>query len=197
MKERSTAWTFWIPRGSPADKIPAVGGFPQSRAKVTRPFWTLVCPARGDGSWKKITKSYLNQWSIERRFDIEQGYLLEFFWKGTQASRSDSGVSMDGTRTEGGKGKAEQEEGLFQQYILRRNARVYRLTDSSCLPDTQAKPTPVVCIGQPLQEIGTPHQPFQIFSESRINGGTPYRRNQSPSGDRIFGDFSLYRDAVK
>lgn len=104
---------------------------------------------------------------------------------------------MDGTRTEGGKGKAEQEEGLFQQYILRRNARVYRLTDSSCLPDTQAKPTPVVCIGQPLQEIGTPHQPFQIFSESRINGGTPYRRNQSPSGDRIFGDFSLYRDVVK
>lgn len=59
---------------------------------------------------KKITKSYLNRWSIERWLDIEQGYLLEFFWKGTQASRSDSGVSMDGTRTEGEKEKRNKKK---------------------------------------------------------------------------------------
>lgn len=54
-------------------------------------------------------------------------------------------VGIAGWNTRGGKGKAEQEEGLFQQYILRRIARVCRLIDSSCLPDIQAKPTPYCC----------------------------------------------------
>lgn len=75
---------FWIPRGSLADKIPRIKGFPQSRVKVVGPFWTLVGKRELEKKKKKIAKSYLNQWSIERWFDIEQGYLQEFFWKGTQ-----------------------------------------------------------------------------------------------------------------
>lgn len=72
--------------------------------------------------------------------------------------------------TRGGKGKAEQEEGLFQQYILRRIARVCRLIDSSCLPDIQAKPTPYCCTYRSAPSSS------RVFSESRIDGRTAYRR---------------------
>lgn len=90
------------------------------------------------------------------------------------ASTMAVGICIAGWNTRGGKGKAEQEEGLFQQYILRRIARVCRLIDSSCLPDIQAKPTPYCCTYR-----SAPPSSSRILSESRTEG------NKSPSrGDR-------------
>lgn len=89
-----------------------------------------------------------------------------------EPNRFDDGGGIYSYDTRGGKGKAEQEEGLFQQYILRRIARVCRLIDSSCLPDIQAKPTstPYCCTYRSAPSSS------RVFSESRIDGRTAYQR---------------------
>lgn len=97
------------------------------------------------------------------RARISPGVLLK-----RNPTASTMAVVSIGTR--GRKGKAEQEEGLFQQYILRRIARVCRLIDSSCLPDIQAKPTPYCCTYRSAPSSS------RVFSESRIDGRTAYRR---------------------
>lgn len=144
MKDRSTALTFWIPRGSPADKRSRSASPLQSRAKVAGPFWTLVGKGTNTGRGrkkKKITKSYLNQWSIERRFDIDRGYLCSF---SKEISPVSGGVSRGYKDREGSRTRRR----LIP--TIHPSTRVCWLTDSSCLPDTQAKPTSTpVCIRQP------------------------------------------------
>ena len=72
------------------------------------------------------------------------------------------------------------------------------MTDSSCLPDTQAKPTPVCCVyrSAPHRKIGTlhPDQQPRIFSEDHeeMEEHRYQRETRALLGDRR--DFSSYRE---
>lgn len=69
----------------------------------TRKVVRLPALDRGQRGWKKkkITKSNLNQWSIERRFDIAEGYLCSFERKPRWIRRrKDTGLREEG-RDEG------------------------------------------------------------------------------------------------
>jgi len=80
---------------------------------------------------KKITKSHLNHWSIERRFDIAEGYLCSFERKPGRLDSKEEGYGLEreGERREGslrGNGRRSREPkgmGRIEQHSRRKRRR--------------------------------------------------------------------------